>query len=489
MLIAGVLVFFMQAGFSLLEAGTVRFKNYQNILLKNIMDACIGGMVWWMWGYGLAYGEGNGFIGEKFFFGIGFEEKENNAQYGGWFFQYAFAATAATIVSGSLSERVNIGNYLLFSFLMTGFIYPVVVAGCWSGDGWLVSGKWNDGQGYEDFAGSGIVHLTGGVAGFVGAIILGPRIGVFDEDKETGAAAPAYTSSDPMGYETIAKKYKDGEWDILRVHQFIRSYIMKLDESAFQAQSPQQVVLGTLILWVGWLLFNGGSSFGAVGDAGVSASRAMMNTIVAPSAAGLVTFALEQRLGGNTNLRYNFSALTNGILAGLVSITASCDRVHPWAAFVIGCIGALVYIGSCRLMAKLKIDDPLEASQVHGFCGIWGVIALAFFKADEGIFYGGEKAGRLLGAQVVGLLFIIAWVGILSGLFFAISKKFGVLRLSYTDEILGGDIHYFGPLEFTGNLYQYDIEEGLAKKMGEGKAASNLLNVNVNTSPHRKREG
>lgn len=124
----------------------------------------------------------------------------------------------------------------------------------------------------------------------------------------------------------------------------------------------------------------------------------MMNTIVAPSAAGLVTFALEQKLGGNTNLRYNFSALTNGILAGLVSITASCDRVHPWAAFVIGCIGAFVYIGSCRMMAKLKIDDPLEASQVHGFCGIWGVIALAFFKADEGIFYGGEKSGRLLGA-------------------------------------------------------------------------------------------
>merc|ERR1719284_156931 len=211
----------------------------------------------------------------------------------------------------------------------------------------------------------------------------------------------------------------------------------------------------------------------------------MMNSIIAPSAAGITTFALEQRLGGNMNIRYNFSALTNGILAGLVSITASCDRVHPWAAAVIGFIGAFVYIGSCRLMTKLKIDDPLEASQVHGFCGIWGVIALAFFKADEGVFYGGEKAGRLLGAQIVGLLFIIGWVGILSGLFFAISKKFGVLRLSYTDEILGGDIHYFGPLEFTGNLYQYDMEEGLTKKMGEGN--NNLLNVNINTSPRRKK--
>jgi len=162
-----------------------------------------------------------------------------------------------------------------------------------------------------------------------------------------------------LGYDNIAKKYKDGEWDILRVHQFIRAYIMKLDESAFQSHSPQQCVLGTLILWVGWLLFNGGSAFGCVGDKGVSASRAMMNTVISPGAAGLVTFAVEQRLGGNTNLRYNFSALTNGILAGLVSITAACDSVHPWAAFVIGAIGAFVYIGSCRLMDKLKIDDPL----------------------------------------------------------------------------------------------------------------------------------
>lgn len=262
---------------------------------------------------------------------------------------------------------------------------------------------------------------------------------------------------------------------------------MKLDESAFQAHSPQQVVLGTLILWVGWLLFNGGSSFGSVGDAGLAASRAMMNTIISPSAAGLVTFAIEQKLGGNQNIRYNFSALTNGILAGLVSITAAADRVHPWAAFVIGALGSLVYIGSTRLMAKMKVDDPLEATQVHGFCGIWGVIALAFFKIDDGIFYGGEKSGKLLGAQIVGILFIIAWVGTLSALFFGISSKFNVLRLSYTDEVLGGDIHYFGPLEFTGNLYQYDMEEGLAKKM-EGKGNNNLLNVNINTSPYRKKE-
>lgn len=125
---------------------------------------------------------------------------------------------------------------------------------------------------------------------------------------------------------------------------------------------------------------------------------------------------------------------------------------------------------------------------MHGFCGIWGVIALAFFKIDEGIFYGGENSGKLLGAQIVGILFIIGWVGILCAIFFGISRKFGFLRLSYTDEIIGGDIHYFGPLEFTGNLYQYDVEEGWAKKLGDGKDNVNLLNVNINASPKRKSE-
>jgi len=171
MLISGVLVFFMQSGFALLESGTVRFKNNQNILLKNCMDACIGGLIYWLVGFGFAYGaEKGGFIGSKYFAGSDFE-KDN--KYGEWFFQYAFACTAATIVSGSLAERVNISNYLLFSLYMTGFVYPVVC--CWTwGAGWLTE------IGYVDFAGSGVVHLTGGVAGFMGAWIMGPRLGMFD---------------------------------------------------------------------------------------------------------------------------------------------------------------------------------------------------------------------------------------------------------------------------------------------------------------------
>lgn len=211
----------------------------------------------------------------------------------------------------------------------------------------------------------------------------------------------------------------------------------------------------------------------------------MMNTIISPAFAGLITFYMDKRLGGNQNIRYNFSALTNGILAGLVSITASCDRVHPWAAAVIGIIGAFVYIGSTRFMARLQIDDPLEASQVHGFCGIWGVIALAFFKKDVGIFYGGENSARLLGAQFIGIFFIIAWTGILSAIFFTVAKRYRVLRLSATEEILGGDIHYFGPMEMTGKTHQFDLEEGLEMVKKKG---TNVLNVNVSMSPKRATE-
>lgn len=165
----------MQSGFALLESGSVRFKNYQNILLKNCLDACLGGMVWWAFGFAFAFGlQGdNKFIGSKYFLGTNLEN-EDAPGYGFWFFQFTFAATAATIVSGSLAERVNIHNYILFSGLMTGFIYPVVVAWTWGG-GFLT------GWGFSDFAGSGVVHLTGGISGLAGAIICGPRIGRFEE--------------------------------------------------------------------------------------------------------------------------------------------------------------------------------------------------------------------------------------------------------------------------------------------------------------------
>jgi len=242
----------MQTGFALLEAGTVRFKNYQNILLKNCMDACIGGLVWWACGYAFAFGNvDGGFIGKKYFFASG-----KDMDYTMWFFQYAFACTAATIVSGSLAERVQINTYLLFSFFMTGFIYPVVVAWTWGG-GWLTASD-ADGVsiwGYKDFAGSGVVHLVGGVSGLVGAIIAGPRLGRFPEvDAEVAAQAQtdqnevdpapvgnsmrAAVYNNPNGYAEVIAKYEKGEWDINRVHEFVRMYACKLQEREIAPHSP-----------------------------------------------------------------------------------------------------------------------------------------------------------------------------------------------------------------------------------------------------------
>lgn len=229
------------------------------------MDACIGGLVWWGIGYAFAYGapEENGFIGTKYFFGAGLADDN---MYAAWFFQWAFAATAATIVSGSLAERVNINCYLVFSFLMTGFIYPVVVAWTW-GQGYLTK------LGFTDFAGSGIVHLTGGVAGFVGAAVCGARLGRFKpvrgEDQPDYDKPVEETADEEKGYKSILDKFYNKEWDMLRVNQFVRNYSAVLSESETEAaHSPQQVALGTLILWLGWLLFNGGSSAGVVGSNG-----------------------------------------------------------------------------------------------------------------------------------------------------------------------------------------------------------------------------
>lgn len=253
-------------------------------------------------------------------------------------------------------------------------------------------------------------------------------------------------------------RYQQKHWDILRVHEFVRIYTQKLGDGSFAAHSPQQVVLGTLILWLGWLMFNAGSTVAIVGDAGLTASLVMVNTILSPAAAGITTFVIKNKVSGqNLNVRYDFSGLTNGILSGLVGITAGCDCVEPWAAIVIGFLSSFVYCLMVRFANWAKIDDPLEAFHVHGACGIFGVICVAFFKKEEGIFYGGENGWAQLGTQLIGCLCIMLWSGGLSSLFFLASKMTNTLRLSEIDELLGGDIHYFMPIDFQGDLHDYDL--------------------------------
>jgi Amt family ammonium transporter len=233
-----------------------------------------------------------------------------------------------------------------------------------------------------------------------------------------------------------------------------------LEERNFAASSPGQVALGTLILWVGWLFFNGGSTLGLTGRQPErdwqTAARAIANTILAPSAAGLSTLVIRKRITGESqDVRLDYAAFTNGILSGCVSVTASCNHIAPWAAVAVGLVASVVYSGACVLMKKLKVDDPLDAVQVHGCCGLWGVLAVAVFKQDVGLVYGGEGSLAFLGRQALGAACIAAWSGGLSAIYFTVAKRCGHLRLSAQEELLGGDIHYFAPKVMQGRISSY----------------------------------
>jgi len=417
---AGCLVFFMQAGFGMLEAGSVRAKNTKNILLKNILDACLGAIVWWCVGFGFAYGDStdNGFIGT----GAGsfaLSTADWNASYtsegydwAGWFFQFTFAAAAATIVSGGVAERCALTGYLLYSTIITGFIYPVVVHWIWDTEGFLSAFNTSTGAtaavlgGCIDFAGSGVVHMTGGIAALAGAFFLGPRIGRFDSE---GKPVPI------PGHSSVLQ------------------------------------ILGVFILWLGWYGFNGGSTL-SVFALGVQYARDLarvcVTTTLSAAACGLTSVAFQYYL---THV-WDVMAVGNGVLGGLVSITAGCVVVDPWAAILIGIIGAFVLKGASMLLLKLKIDDPLDAFAVHGACGFWGVFAVGIFTRPEyaynntgshGFVYPGPSPD-LLGAQIVALCAEIAWVGITSSILFFVLKVTGLLRVSSEVEEAGMDVSKHG---------------------------------------------
>jgi Amt family ammonium transporter len=404
LLVAGFLVFFMQAGFAMLTGGFVRSKNTANILMKNMIDACVGGLLFWAVGYGFAYGtssSANGFIGWGDFFYDTYEG------FAGWFFQFAFAAAAATIVAGSLAERLKFSAYLVYTVVITGFIYPVVVHWAWDANGWLTAFKEDPADlflanGYIDFAGSGVVHMVGGWAGLVGAALLGPRLGKYGPGKQVNAI-PGHNIS-------IA-------------------------------------TLGMFILWFGWYGFNPGSTLALSGGGAALAAKVAVNTTLAACAGGVAAVLYSKIL----TTRYDPGLLINGILAGLVSITAPCATVDPWAAVVIGAIGSLVMYGAVLLLDVVRIDDPVGAFPVHGAGGLWGVIAVGLFSTQGGIEGAGyaepSKYGLLVGggfeqlaAQLVGAASIIAWVVVTAFiLFFGIKMTIG-LRVPPEEEEKGLDL-------------------------------------------------
>ena len=418
LLFAAALVFFMQAGFAMLCAGSVRQKNVKNIMLKNILDACGGALGFWSVGYAFAYGgsssDSKGFIGNSGFF-LG--DFTSGGDLIGWFFQYAMAATAATIVAGTVAERCKFEAYLCYSLMLTGFVYPVVVYSIWSSSGFLTAFNDNPafGVGMHDFAGSGVVHMTGGATALVAAKILGPRIGRF--------------------YDA------DGN-ELPEPHNFPPS------NAAFQ-------VLGTFILWVGWYGFNPGSTLAIASTASgdVAALCAVTTTIAAASGSVSALFTdmvLYRRKTGETC--YDITMCMNGALSGLVGITAGCSVVEPWASFVIGVVAGWCYIFWSSLLVKLKIDDAVDAIPVHFGNGIWGCIAVGLFAEPArtinaygehgkyGLLYmwvEGNSDGSLLLAQFCGVLWIIGWVVFVMTPFFYFLAALNLFRVDLVEEEVG----------------------------------------------------
>ncbi|MBP7284012.1 MAG: ammonium transporter [Leptospiraceae bacterium] len=396
--IAAFLVFFMQAGFALVEAGFTRAKNTVNILMKNLSDFTIGSICYWLFGFSLMFGP---LLIQEFGIGkISFLEtsllledgKPAPAKFGFFLFQLVFAATATTIVSGAMAERTKFTAYLLFSFLMTGFIYPIFGSFVWSNlfdannTGFLAK------MGFIDFAGSTVVHSIGGWAGLAGTMVLKPRLGRY---QPGGIIIPI------LGHNmTIA-------------------------------------AMGVFILWLGWFGFNPGST-GMI-DGGSFAIIAITTNMSA--AAGAIS---AMTLSWILFKKPDIGITLNGGLAGLVAITAGCNNVGITSSVIIGLISGLLVVGGVLLLDKVGIDDPVGAVSVHGFNGAWGTLAVGLFAdanfggGPNGLFFGGGLS--LLGTQTIGVLLAFLWAFILSyAVFFLIHKTIG-LRVSEDEEIIGLDL-------------------------------------------------
>ncbi|WP_406660679.1 ammonium transporter [Methanolobus sp. ZRKC3] len=400
LIIAGAIVFLMHAGFSLVEIGLTRTKNTANILMKNFMTICLGIVVYWAVGWGIMYGaDYGGLIGIDQFFLIG----ADNAVWNSWWFQMVFAATGATIVSGAMAERTDFKAYLIYTVALVALIYPVYGHWVWSGAGLLTSGFLVDaiGTGFHDYAGSGVVHSIGGYAALAGVLVVGPRIG----------------------------KFKNGKAQAIPGHSLPLAF------------------LGTLILAFGWVGFNGGSSLDANDP---FMNLVIVNTFLAGGAGAIMVMLITWMKTGKPDP----SLTANGLLAGLVAITAPCGSVSNWAALVIGLIGGIiVYAGVMFNENTLKLDDPVGAIAVHGYTGSWGLLAVGIFALGTGegsmlanAAYTAETAGLIYGGsqlfaiQAVGAVLSIIWGFGASFIIFKILDAVIGVRVPEDHEIAGLDV-------------------------------------------------
>ncbi len=383
LVIAAILVMFMQPGFALVESGFTRAKNAGNIIMKNFMDFSVGAIAYWAVGFGLAYGGTSigGFVGTGHWF---FNDEARAAE---WFFQVVFAATAATIVSGAVAERVKFSAYLLYTPLITGFIYPVVTHWGWSGQGWLTD------VGYVDFAGSGLVHLVGGAAALAGVVVIGPRLGKYDENGRP-RSIPGHSLT--LG------------------------------------------ALGVFILWFGWYGFNAGSTLQAVG---ANIAAVAVTTTLAPAGGALAAMWLSWAFTGKPNVGLSL----NGALAGLVGITAGADSIGFGWAIVVGFIAGAIVVVSIFALERAGIDDPVGAISVHGTAGIWGVLAVGVFGPAD------------LLPQVIGVVAIVVWTFTTSFVTFKALDLVMGIRVSAAEEHAGLDRSEHGGEAYPEFVFQETV--------------------------------
>jgi Amt family ammonium transporter len=396
-MLAAFLVFIMQAGFGMLEAGLIRTKNTCNVLMNNFLDFCMASMGFFMFGYAIMFGTGNAFMGLNGWFLIGAKSSGHLPLYAEWFFHIVFCGAAATIVAGGIAERMKFRAYLMYSFIISATVYPIVGHWVWGG-GWLSN------LGFADFAGSTVVHSVGGSAALVGTAILGPRIGKYNKD---GSA------------------------------------------NAIEGHSMALASLGTLILWFAWFGFNPGSTM-SVGDGSKIAHVAVTTNMAAAAGALSGMFFAWKRFG-----KPDLTMTMNGALAGLVAITAPCAYVEPWEAIIIGAIGGIVVVLGTVFLDKVHIDDPVGAVPVHAMNGIWGTLALGIFghKAlgltRDGLLHGGGFTQ--LGVQALGVFTVVIFViTVMFVVFKLIGKIVGGLRVSREEEFKGLDLSQHGMESYAG---------------------------------------
>jgi Amt family ammonium transporter len=395
LLVSAFLVFFMQAGFAMVETGLTRAKNAGNIIMKNLMDFAVGSIMFFCIGYGVMFGQDvAGLFGSSAFFLSGADAVPVEGFVGNTpafvLFQTVFAATAATIVSGAMAERTKFSSYVIYSAFISLIIYPVVGHWAWGSLAGISDGGWLEGLGFVDFAGSTVVHSVGGWAALIGAALLGPRIGKYSKEGKP---------------------------------------------HAIPGHSITLAALGVFILWFGWFGFNPGSEAAADGAIGHIA----MTTNLSAAAGAVLTMIV-------TWIRYgkpDVSMTLNGALAGLVAITAGCANVSMPGAIAIGAMAGILVVFAVEFVERvLKIDDPVGAVSVHGVCGAFGTLMVGLFATDGGLFYGGGFS--LLGVQALGVISVMAWtMGTAFILFFTIKKTTG-LRVDENEEIQGLDLHEHG---------------------------------------------